>query len=283
MRETLRGLQGTGLERSGVGDGIRWGEGAPGLERVEVRLASCAFAPHRHDTYAIGMTTAGVQAFAYRGARRICLPGELHVLHPDEVHDGGPATEAGFAYRILYVEPELLRGPLGGDALPFVADPVQRPLPATRALVRLLAEMHEPVGDLGRHEAALAVCEALRALAGTPEPGGGPIDVAAVERVREHLAAHAREQTTAAELERIAGIDRSVLVRQFRRAYGTSPDRYRTMRRLALARDAIGVGTPLAEAAAGCGFADQSHMTRQFTRAYGLTPGRWARLSLGAA
>src|SRR5689334_1862821 len=103
MAQTLRGLEPPGLERSGMPatDSIRWGEGARGLERVEVRLATRAFAPHRHDTYAIGMTTAGVQAFRYRGARRICLAGELHVLHPDEVHDGGPATGDGFAYRIL--------------------------------------------------------------------------------------------------------------------------------------------------------------------------------------
>jgi AraC-like DNA-binding protein len=77
-------------------------------------------------------------------------------------------------------------------------------------------------------------------------------------------------------LERIAGIDRYAIARQFRRAYGTSPDRYRTMRRLGLARAAIQSGVPLARAAVDAGFADQSHMSRQFVRAYGLTPGRWA-------
>ena len=127
---------------------------------------------------------------------------------------------------------------------------------------------------------AVAVAGALRALSGGHEPDG-PIDLAAVERVREHLAVHAREQMPAATLERIAGLDRYALARQFRRAYGTSPDRYRTMRRLALARAAIESGVPLARAAADAGFADQSHMTRQFARAYGLTPGRWARLAGG--
>jgi AraC-like DNA-binding protein len=95
--------------------------------------------------------------------------------------------------------------------------------------------------------------------------------------VRDHLASHAREQTPAATLEQIAGTDRFTIARHFRRAFGTSPDRYRTMRRLALARAAIESGLPLVAAAAEAGFADQSHMTRQFTRAYGLTPGRWAK------
>src|SRR5262249_61499062 len=64
--------------------------------------------------------------------------------------------------------------------------------------------------------------------------------------------------------------------RHFRRACGTSPDRYRTRRRRDLARAAIENGIPLAQAAADAGFADQSHMTRQFKQAYGLTPARWA-------
>ena len=126
--------------------------------------------------------------------------------------------------------------------------------------------------------AAALLCE----LEARPGAEAGAIDLAAMARVREHLRAHAREQTPAAELERIAGLDRYAIARQFRRAYGTSPDRYRTLRRLDLARSAIEAGTPLAEAALDAGFADQSHMTRQFRRAYGMTPGRWAAIAAAA-
>jgi AraC-like DNA-binding protein len=97
--------------------------------------------------------------------------------------------------------------------------------------------------------------------------------------VRDYLVAHAAEQTPASILENIAGIDRFTIARQFRWAFGTSPDRYRTLRRLALARAAIESGQSLARAAAESGFADQSHMTRQFKRTYGLTPGRWMALT----
>ena len=190
----------------------------------------------------------------------MCLPGQVHVLHPDEVHDGGPGTDAGFAYRILYIEPELVHEALGGGPLPFVADPVHDPAPATADLARILAGLDDPVSGLARSEVAETVARVLLALSRRPATDG-PIDLAAVARVRDHLAAHAGEQTPAAQLERIAGLDRYTLARHFRRAYGTSPDRYRTMRRLGLARAAIQAGVPLARAAADAGFADQSHMT----------------------
>jgi AraC-like DNA-binding protein len=96
---------------------------------------------------------------------------------------------------------------------------------------------------------------------------------------RAYLAAHACEHTSAETLERVAGTDRYTLARHFRRAFGTSPDRYRTLRRLAPARHAIERGMPLAEVAAETGFADQSHMTRQFKRTFGLTPARWRSMA----
>lgn len=279
MPETLLGVDADRLERScrPRPDSIRFGASAPGLERAEVYLSVCAFEPHRHDTYAIGITTAGVQTFRYRGACRICLPGQLHILHPDETHDGAAGTDDGFGYRILYVAPELIRHALDARGLPFVAEPVQAPTPATRPIAALLADIDEPISDLGRVEIAAAVADALRSLASPAQERRPSIDVGAVERVRDYLTAHAREQTPASLLEQIAGTDRFTVARHFRRAFGTSPDRYRTLRRLSLARTAIEGGLPLAQAAADAGFADQSHLTRQFKRTYGLTPAHWAK------
>jgi AraC-like DNA-binding protein len=280
VAETLSAIHTGRLERS-CGprrDSIRVGAGGDGIERVEAFFGGRAFEPHRHDTYAIGVTTAGVQRFRYRGAKRRCLPGQLHFIHPDETHDGMPETAAGFGYRIMYVAPALVQAALGGRPLPYVADPVQPPSPATAAVLALLDDIDEPLDPLSQAGAATAIADALTGASGE-RPAAGTIDLAAVSAVRAYLDAHPTAGTRATVLERIAGADRWTIARQFRVAFGTSPDRYRTMRRLAVARRAIAAGTPLAEAAAAAGFADQSHMTRQFTRAYGLTPGRFAQVT----
>jgi AraC-like DNA-binding protein len=281
MRETLRGVEPDRLERSckQARDWIRFGTGAPGLERAEVYLSTCAFEPHRHDTYTISLTTSGVQTFRYRGARRVALPGQLVVLHPDETHDGAPGTDEGFGYRALYVAPELVHAALAGSPLPFVAETVQKASGATRRVAGLLADFEEPVGDLARVDLAATVSDVLLVLSGKRKAGSTTVDSRAVGIARDYLTTHASESAPAATLERITGLDRFTLARQFRRAFGTSPDRYRTLRRLELARVAIEDGQPLARAAVDAGFADQSHMTRQFKRAYGFTPSRWTALT----
>ena len=281
MAHTVGGIDAGGLAQSGGAgpDYIRFGPSAHGIERAEIYLSASGYEPHRHDTYAIGITTVGVQTFHYRGSRRICLPGQLHVLHPDESHDGAAGTDGGFGYRILYIAPELVREALADRALPFVGEPIQEPGPGARLIASLLADIDEPINELSSAEIAVAVADALVSLSGHHDGPRAAIDTRAVEQVRDYLAAHPREQTPAPVLEKIAGSDRYTITRHFRWAFGTSPDRYRTLRRLALARTAIESGQSLAQVAAETGFTDQSHMTRQFKRTYGMTPGRWMALT----
>src|SRR5690349_8452730 len=179
MPQTLGGIDVGGLERSGGrrSDSIRFGPSADGVERAEVYLSTCGFDLHRHDTYAIGITTAGVQIFRYRGSRRICLPGQLHVLHPDETHDGVAGTDHGFGYRILYIAPELVRDALAGRALPFVADPVQELTPMARPIASLLADIDEPISELSSAEIAAAVADGLLSFSGHTNLGRATIDV----------------------------------------------------------------------------------------------------------
>ena len=100
-----------------------------GVELLRAWFGGRAYARHRHDTYAIGVTDAGVQTFDYRGRVERSLPGQIVVLHPDEMHDGRPGTDSGFGYRIVYVDPsriaDAIRTISGSPTpLPFVREPV---------------------------------------------------------------------------------------------------------------------------------------------------------------
>src|SRR5580698_8833560 len=179
MLPTVRSADAQGLERScdRRSDSIRFGPSAYGVERAEVSISTRGFDPHRHDTYGIGVTTAGVATFYYRGAQRVCMLGQLQVLHPDETHDGGPGTEDGFSYRILYIPPELVRSALGGRALPFVANPVQDPKPKARPLVALLADLDDPISELSCAEIAVAVADCLLSFSDSSDRRRGTVDI----------------------------------------------------------------------------------------------------------
>jgi AraC-like DNA-binding protein len=285
MAATLESTASRRLGRScRAQDRIRFGTPLDGVERAAVSLHVTAFEPHRHDTYAVGITTHGVQTFRYRGSTRVCLPGQIHLLHPDEIHDGAPANaDVGFSYRIAYVSPEVVRHAARTACLPFVADPVHdRRGPARDlglALDRFLADVDEPFDTLATTELILVVAESLAGLAGHTVPRPSAIDLPAVKRVHDYLDERCNGSTDAAVLEGVAGMDRFKLIRHFKAAYATTPHRYQMLRRLDAARDAIARGKPLANVATEGGFADQSHLARQFKLAFGMPPGRWRALT----
>ncbi|CDX41033.1 Transcriptional regulator [Mesorhizobium sp. ORS 3359] len=282
MAQALGAEAKQGLERSCAdatnGDRIVSAPGGSGLERIEARFHGNAFEPHRHDTYAIGVTLHGVQRFHYRGALQHSMPGQAIVLHPDELHDGGAGTEDGLRYRILYLEPSLLLDCLDGEPLPFVRDAVVDDPALRDTLLSALAPLNEELGDLFVADFVAQLAQQLRRHAGKPAKSTGKTAWRAAALARDYLAENAERAVRSDELEAVTGLDRYALSRHFRATYSTSPHRFLLMRRLQRARRMIAEGEPLAEIAAGAGFSDQSHFNRHFKKAFGMTPGRWATL-----
>ncbi|HWJ74727.1 MAG TPA: AraC family transcriptional regulator [Kaistia sp.] len=254
-----------------------------GVQRLVARFGGHAYDPHRHETYAIGVTLSGAQGFRYRGAGRVSRRGQCMVLHPDELHDGRAAAPDGFLYRMVYIEPARIAEALGQPgALPFVGEAVA----ADPRLADLLTEIY---AGFPHAAPALAVDGFLAELAALLAERGGlqtrktAQPIAAVTRAKALLEAEFDRAIGSADLERVSGMDRFETARHFRRFTGTSPHRYLVGRRLAAAHELIAGGAALSDVAARVGFADQSHMTRAFKARFGMTPGRFRSLVTAGA
>ena len=229
----------------------------PGIERIEAQFFGNMFSPHRHDTYALGITMRGVQTFNYRGA------------------------DDGLQYRMLYLEPALLRRGLDHEtaSLPFVGDPIIHDPALWAILASVLGELESDVDPLLRDQFVTDIAHRLSQHAKTPLRQSRSNASLQMEQVRAFLEANFDRPVLSHELEQVADMDRYRLIRHFRARFGTTPYRYLIMRRLQQARALITLGQPLAGIAAETGFSDQSHFNRHFRQAFGLTPGRWAELA----
>ena len=84
--------------------------GIAGIETLRASALRTSFDRHFHDTYSFGLILGGVETCSVRKARHFFEPATVPMFNPGDVHDGGPATEHGWSYRMVYVDPALVPG-----------------------------------------------------------------------------------------------------------------------------------------------------------------------------
>lgn len=236
-----------------------------GVDTLNATGLRKGFERHFHDTYAFGLILSGVERCEVRRSRQFFEPGAVPMFNPGEVHDGGPATPKGWSYRMVYLDPSLVEGE---RIFPSVQ---RRDTPARKAVGRVFDAI-DCGSELGIEEALSGALDIL--LGKADRDCAAPT---ALSKVRELIDAHCCEPLRLHGLCQVIGVSPTRLLRGFEAAYGLTPHRYQQSRRIAKARRMILAGTPLAEVASACGYADQSHLNRWFVRIHGTTPGRLRR------
>jgi AraC-like DNA-binding protein len=238
--------------------------GMAGVETLTARGLRTAFDRHFHDTYSFGLIVHGVERCDIHRSRHFFEPGSVPMFNPGEVHDGGPATEHGWSYRMVYLDTSHVPSE---RAFPSSE---RRDVPAREA-VRRVFDAIDCGSELGVEE---ALARALDVLLGTVDRDRGAPELS---KVRELIDADCCEPLRLHDLREVTGMSPTRLARGFEAAYGLTPHRYQQSRRIAKAKRMLLAGTPLAEVAAACGYSDQSHLNRWFQRIQGTTPGRLRR------
>lgn len=254
-----------------------------GLELFRAASLRFTFRPHAHEEFFVALTEAGRAASVYRGDTHAIGPGDIIVLNPGEGHAGGPPPGDSWAYRSLYLPPDLMRDlaaefPPGTPAIPWFAAGLVRDPGVTAFLLRFHRLSEQPGSSALHREACLA--RGLLLLASRharvprqPRPSGR--EPRAVQAAREFLEAHAEDNVTLLALARHTGLTPSHLCRVFRQVTGMTPHAYQLQVRVRRAKALLLSGYPIARAAAEAGFWDQAHLTRHFKRTIGVTPGRY--------
>ncbi len=250
--------------------------GVEGVEAIEADSAH-SFGRHTHDQFGIGVILRGAQKSASGRGPVEAGPGDVITVNPGEVHDGTPINAAGRSWRMLYLDPRLVRQASlditegrSGDCV--FSHPVMSVPHIAPTILSLYSDMTDPgSADRLRPETGLLLLVARHLVESAQPESFAP----AIDRARSLIDDDPTLAVTLDDLARVSGLTRFQVLRGFSRATGMTPHAYLLQRRLGIARRLIGQGMALTEAALAGGFADQSHMTRTFVRAYGLTPGAY--------
>lgn len=257
-----------------------------GLEFLAATFRTHAYAPHAHDTYAIGTILTGCEIWHARGRRLYAGPGDLVMNQPLDVHDGAP-SEGGYRYRMSYpgldLMQELAASLTGRESVgtPFFREPVVHD-PEGAALFAVAHRLLEEGADaLVGEEALLRAYAAMLVRHADLGPRLIGREAGPVDRARALIEARHDEDLSLAEIGAAVGLPRHHLIRAFRVETGLTPHAFLVDVRVRRARDRLRRGEAPVAVAAATGFSDQAHLTRAFKARLGVTPGafRAAHLS----
>lgn len=236
---------------------------------------------HSHGTFGFGFVENGAHRSSSGRGTVDAYAGQIVTTNPGEMHDGRPLGGPSRAWCTVYLEPAVLaamdparQGEIAITRPVLVDAELAR---ATRRLLHLLRAWQAKETDaLACEESLVQACGLLLQRHASSRGREAAAD-APLAAVRERLASGLLAPPSLAELAAQAGISRFQLLRRFAAVHGCTPHAFVLQQRAERARALIRQGSPLSDAAAASGFADQSHMTRIFTRQFGFTPGAWQR------
>lgn len=254
----------------------------PGVTFMTGSYGKMRFSRHSHSTYAFGVVESGALGFRYLGESCVALPGQINLVVPGEVHDGYPAVERGWCYRMVYVDPlevekvssEVWHRDRG---LPFIP----RGVVDAPDLAILFRRFHIGVeagflDDLSVWSLWLGFLVGLLDRFGEHR-GACPVSTASMERVCRFMRENMVTNPSLDELAALSGLSRWHFLRVFKDAMGLPPHLYMVQMRIRRAEELLRLGRAPAEVASEVGFADQSHLTRWFKGLTGTTPGAYRR------
>jgi len=236
------------------------------------------FAPHLHDTFALGAIEAGASKIRYRDRMVSQRAGDVVVIPAREVHTGETDGPQGWSYRMLYLPEDVLAGFTVAEDLTFDGPSIADPELARR-IVELHALLDAGTDRLRGQTALVDVLQMLctRHAGGSVDRSGDARPSATLCLVRDYLEAHFAKPISLMELSALSGVSPFHLSRRFRARYGLPPYMYLELVRVNRAREMLRRGDPISRVAFDTGFSDQSHLTRRFKRVVGVPPGQYAK------
>lgn len=247
--------------------------GVDGVELYRAQLVHHAFEPHAHEGFGLGVIETGVERFRYQGSDHLAPAGSLILMNPDTLHTGQAATQAGWRYRMIYIDPAQVQAITGRTHWsfrdPVCADPVR-----AATVAQVLQALWKPGPELQTHGLLLTLLDTLQPLSRTtadPPDSGTPRFDRVLACMQDRLA----DELRLTELAQEAQLSPYHFLRSFKRAFHVTPQQMLMALRLAQAKRLLARGQRPAEVAAACGLTDQAHLTRCLRQRYGVTPGQY--------
>lgn len=252
-----------------------------GLNFLSTQYSNHEFAPHTHESFAIGVVDSGALSFKYKSPSDIVPAGNIMIIHPGEVHTGKCIAESGCSYQMIYVEPNVvlkafpdfyskfnqdLHFKKQNIADNYIANSIRQAFRSFSINSSPLIEKESKLQNL---------LEKLISRYSMPGCFGKifKAEKIYVKKAKQFLEDNYGSDLSLKDLAKEVNISPYHLLRMFKGDLGISPHAYLTQIRIQKSKRYLIQGSSISEVAQLTGFCDQAQFTKRFKQLVGTTPG----------
>jgi AraC-like DNA-binding protein len=246
------------------------------IECLSATFTEHVYAPHSHETYAIGTVLSGCENWTLQGVRHYSPAGSVIAVNPLAVHDAR-SHDGHYTYRMVYPTIDLMADvveSLSGKrtGTPLFYEPMDHDPEGSSLFAAAHAAVESANDNLLGEELLLRALGRSLVRFARIAPNGEQRLTHGIALVKSLFDAEPAEDYSLQSLARVAGVSSHHLIRAFRQTYGLTPHAYLINQRIERAKAKLRKGERPVDVAATLGFSDQAHLTRAFKARLGTTP-----------
>lgn len=239
--------------------------------------SSYSIRQHSHTTLSLGFVEKGSSRIHCSALAFDLVIHQAILIPPDVIHLCRPKDPEMFKFKMLFVDPDWLEKTFGLKAIALKARTASL-TPEDQALKSEFFTCFEPGVDRFSDE-SLAIGFVSRMLFTTfgikTAKENAPPGENNIFQAKIFMDDHFTENIQLEDLEKICGLNKFSILRQFKKNWQLTPHAYLLNKRINLAATLLLENKSIADTAAACGFFDQSHFVKTFKSYTGVNPGEY--------
>ncbi len=240
------------------------------IEGVEIKLcrkSPHAYKPHVHNELSLGFIIDGSTELTMNDRTIRYVLGDGVMIPPLMTHRCAPNDIDHWAYIMLYIDPSLYHNAVSFNQAKKLVGNQSRKL--ISFIEQLLIEKHpdsleniliELLLEFGDNEI-------------TDTSTANTSDI--MKEIHDYILNHGKEEITLEKLQHISGLNKFLIIRNFKKQYMTTPAAFHLQYRVAEAKRLLSKGAEVLDVCEEFRFYDQAHLIREFKKMYGITPGSY--------
>ncbi|MDP4145824.1 MAG: AraC family transcriptional regulator [Bacillota bacterium] len=241
-------------------------------ENIEIKECSSALhstKAHFHDEISVGLIERGECRSKIGGVSYEFKDKTLLVIPPEIVHNCSPYDIGQWDFKMLYINSQWFEDSFGVDTTKLSVFCKRLDNGSFAQIAEIFENMNEYRSSLEDEAEFLMKLSNVMSMNKVDREK----DVTqGMRKLREYIHSNYLQGLMLEDLERVSGLSKYCLMREYKKHYGMSPHQYITALRINHSKAIMKKDISILEAALQSGFYDQSHFTKSFKKYLGLTP-----------